>query len=291
MEFDQLEAFIAVARTMNFTKAAEQLNIVQSSVTARIKTLEDNIGKRLFDRGTRHVKLTPAGEALLPFAEKTLDIISEGMFAVKSQTLFDERLSVGGLNSIWNSSIYKQMLLFKMENPKVALHLVTGHSNEINQKIQEELLDVGFVYIPPRANGFEVIPIKEETISLFASPILAQQRKEVSKNELLSLPFVHYNWGSPFNEWYETEFAPHGIAQLRVDHFDLAMKIILELQGIGFILNGLVQDFVNEGQLVPITLTDANTPLPKREIYLVYLSKNRKKKALDQFINIVNEQK
>jgi len=103
MEFEQLVAFLHVARERNFTRAAEQLNVVQSTVTARIQMLEQAAGKKLFARRTRSVELTPAGEALLPYAEQVMESVKGGLDALGLQPDFESRFVVGGLNSIWDS--------------------------------------------------------------------------------------------------------------------------------------------------------------------------------------------
>ncbi|HET7580790.1 MAG TPA: LysR family transcriptional regulator [Bacillales bacterium] len=73
MDLEQVEAFLTVARTQNFTRAAEELNVVQSTITARIKMLEQNVGKELFKRRTRSVEITPAGETFFPYAERIME--------------------------------------------------------------------------------------------------------------------------------------------------------------------------------------------------------------------------
>ncbi|WP_256975891.1 LysR family transcriptional regulator [Paenibacillus sp. MY03] len=77
MELSQLEAFLAVCRVLNFTKASDHLHISQSAVTARIKALENSIGKVLFLRDNRNVTLTQAGIAFLPYAERMLHLFEE----------------------------------------------------------------------------------------------------------------------------------------------------------------------------------------------------------------------
>jgi LysR family hydrogen peroxide-inducible transcriptional activator len=73
MEMHQLRYVVAVARTRNFTRAAEQCHVSQPSLSQQIQKLEDELGERLFDRMKREAKLTPHGEAFLRRAVKVLD--------------------------------------------------------------------------------------------------------------------------------------------------------------------------------------------------------------------------
>ena len=78
MEIKHLKTFEAVARTLNFTKAAEELHYVQSSVSAQIQSLENDLGVPLFDRMGRTIRLTEAGQRLLKYAVKIQDLAGPG---------------------------------------------------------------------------------------------------------------------------------------------------------------------------------------------------------------------
>lgn len=83
MEFRQLEQFVTVAELSSFTRAAQRLHVVQSGVSATVQSLEHELGARLFERGARGVRLTPAGAALLPHARATLDAARAAREAVE----------------------------------------------------------------------------------------------------------------------------------------------------------------------------------------------------------------
>ncbi|MDH6577486.1 LysR family transcriptional regulator [Kitasatospora sp. MAP5-34] len=74
MQLRELRAFCEVVAEMSFTRAARNLHYAQSSVTAQIRSLEDDLGVPLFDRGGRRIVLTKAGLSLLPYAEQMLRI-------------------------------------------------------------------------------------------------------------------------------------------------------------------------------------------------------------------------
>src|SRR5688500_4041002 len=84
MDLRQLNTFCTVAHALSFSRAATSLNYVQSSVTAQIQTLEDDLGVQLFDRMGKRVALTDAGKRLLLYAEKILRLAEEARSAVKT---------------------------------------------------------------------------------------------------------------------------------------------------------------------------------------------------------------
>src|SRR3989304_7952461 len=82
MDFGQVEAFAQAASRNSFSRAAEALQLTQPSITARIQTLERELGEELFERSGRGVRLTDAGNVLLPYVERVLQTIREGRDAV-----------------------------------------------------------------------------------------------------------------------------------------------------------------------------------------------------------------
>lgn len=273
MEFEQLVAFLAVTRTKNFTRAAESLNVVQSTVTTRIKMLEQSMGKELFKRKTRSVELTPAGQSLLPYVEQMMELMRSGREAVRLQPNFESRLVIGGLNSIWDSSIFTDLHEFRKMHDKIAVRMITDHSDHIFQGVQNGTIDVGLVYIPPRSSAIEVLPLVEASLQLVGNPSLAEQLEVIQARDLLQLPFIHYNWGPPFTEWFEAEVGHHDSAAFRVDHTGAFVRLLIQGEGIGFLMDSIAEEYIKEGKLNKIPIR-SNAPIPKRMIYMIFAKKN-----------------
>ncbi|HZU33830.1 MAG TPA: LysR family transcriptional regulator, partial [Candidatus Angelobacter sp.] len=82
MDFDQFKTFMEVAKLGNFSRAAEKVLRSQPAVSAQIRQLEQEYGQKLFDRSAKRVRLTPAGEMLLEYARKLMDIRGESLQAI-----------------------------------------------------------------------------------------------------------------------------------------------------------------------------------------------------------------
>src|SRR5690606_21125000 len=100
MDQRRLEAFVALAQELNFTRAAHRLNMTQSTLSAAIKALESELDVTLFDRSTRSVTLTQSGRALLPHARRVLDTIDTARAAVHPSGGLTGSLTVGMLNGM-----------------------------------------------------------------------------------------------------------------------------------------------------------------------------------------------
>ncbi|AGK99821.1 LysR family transcriptional regulator [Desulfoscipio gibsoniae] len=105
MEIRQLKAFVAVAKLYSFTRAAELLDYAQSSITAQVGSLEDELSTKLFERLGRQVVLTKDGEKLLPYAEQILKLTSEAKELVSSSAVPRGALSVGAVETLCSVNI------------------------------------------------------------------------------------------------------------------------------------------------------------------------------------------
>lgn len=145
MEISHLKIFQTVAALGSVSGAAGQLNCVQSNVTIRIKSLEEELGETLFYRKPRGMILTPAGHLLLKYANQIIHLEKEAKKAVSDDTRVRGRLMLGAFESV--AAIRLPALLAKFHGlyPEVELSLITGTSTELNQNVLDYGLDGVFV--------------------------------------------------------------------------------------------------------------------------------------------------
>jgi len=145
MDSSLLKVFVAVEEEGSFSGAAKRLNYVQSNITARIKQLEDSIGRQLFHRKPRGVALTIAGEALLPLAKDIVKRIEDAELAMKNLSEVAGRIRLGSTES--NAAVRLTPLLVELHNkyPKVDFQLFTGTSEQVIEMLLDYKLDVAFV--------------------------------------------------------------------------------------------------------------------------------------------------
>jgi DNA-binding transcriptional LysR family regulator len=136
-----LRSFVATARTKSFTVAADRVSLAQSTVTHHIRRLEQLLGRPLFDRDTRNVRLSPAGESLLHYAERILAMMAEAISVVSGPPLPD---SVGlDLSEDFASArLTAALACFIRHNPDVELAIVTGPSGDLFRELYENKHDI-----------------------------------------------------------------------------------------------------------------------------------------------------
>ncbi len=170
MELRQLATFVAVAEELNFGRAADQLHVVQSAVSAGIRKLESELGAGLFDRSTHHVKLTDAGRALLPEARATLaaaqaarDAVDEVRGGLRGRVVLGT-MQAQGMRAV---DLAGALAAFRGEHPGVEVAIRhAGGSRETAREVVDGRLDLGFVALPGESPGLKLIPLASEPILL-----------------------------------------------------------------------------------------------------------------------------
>ena len=168
MDVQTLETFITLADTKSFTKTANQLFVAQSTVTNRINELEKDLKLRLFLRTNRSVKLTTQGERFRIYAEKVLSLTETTLAEMSAEQRFDEHIRIGSADSIYEGHLAPQIKAFKDKHPETSLKISIGLSNHLLEQLQEDLLDVVFVYIPLKKASYHSTLFKQDKL-VFAS--------------------------------------------------------------------------------------------------------------------------
>src|SRR5262249_14410301 len=147
MQLKHLRTFVAVASTLNLTRAGEKLHLAQSSVTEQIQALESDLGAALFDRSKRKWALTPAGARLLDYAGTIIALSEEARGAVREETRgVTGRVVVGGIESLCAERLPALLLKYCADFPAVQVTLRAGKAVDLHGSLKSGLLDVYFTF-------------------------------------------------------------------------------------------------------------------------------------------------
>jgi DNA-binding transcriptional LysR family regulator len=165
MELRQLAYFVAVAEERNFTRAAEKVHVAQPGVSAQIRRLERELGQELLDRSGRTVRLTEAGEAVLPYARAALAAVDGARLAVEELTgLLRGHVAVGMVTS-HNVDLPGVLAAFHDAHPAVEITLTEGNSDDLLDGLRAGTLDAAIASIgrtaPP---GVDVLVLDDQPI-------------------------------------------------------------------------------------------------------------------------------
>jgi DNA-binding transcriptional LysR family regulator len=171
MDLRQLTTYRVLARTLNFHQAAEQLHCVQSTVTAQIQALEDELGARLFDRLGRRVVLTDAGTRLIAYAERLLNLADEARLAVSGREEQVGTLTISATETLFTYRLPAVLHRFRRSCPQVRLVFFALAYSELRQAVAEGAVDLAFVMEDPITSmALHAERLCAEAIHLVASP-------------------------------------------------------------------------------------------------------------------------
>ncbi|WP_326786225.1 LysR family transcriptional regulator [Streptomyces sp. NBC_00151] len=171
MELRLLVTFEKVATVLSFTRAAAELAYAQSSVTSQIRALESSLGTELFDRLGSRIRLTEAGERLLPYARQIIELAEEARAAVVGAEEPSGTLTVGTMESLTSYRLLPLLEFFHHRHPRVRLSLRTTIGDETRQALRQGTYDVGFLMEEDTEHaGLEVAVLAEEPLVLVAAP-------------------------------------------------------------------------------------------------------------------------
>jgi DNA-binding transcriptional LysR family regulator len=227
MDLAALTIFRTVVRENGMTRAAVKLNRVQSNITARIKQLEEQLGTDLFIRDGRRLVLTPAGETLLPYAERLLALADEARHAVRENRP-SGRLRLGTMESVAATRMPSLLARYHQAWPDVALELETGTTGRLIDRVREFEVDAALVATPLDAatvfgDQIEVLPVfREELVMLTPQdhPSIAQ----VCDVQLTTL--IAFERGCAYRSYVEKWYLEHGMRPARVLEFSSYHAIV-----------------------------------------------------------------
>jgi DNA-binding transcriptional LysR family regulator len=231
----RLQVFHAVAKQLSFTKAAEVLFMTQPAVTFQIKQLEEHFNTRLFDRGHGRIALTPAGEMVLVYAEKILNLSSEMDVRMGEMTgEIGGSLLVGASTTIAEFMLPRILGEFKSQHPHVRPRLVVANSETIETRVAEHTLDIGFIESPSHQPNLQTEICCDDELMVICSPKFPLAKcKEVAPQQLMEHAFVSREPGSGTREFTDSYLRKSG-----VQPEDL--KLVMEM-GSPVALNGVVE--------------------------------------------------
>ena len=169
MNTHDLKIFEAVAASGSFTRAAEAMFTVQSNVTARIKNLEEEFGAALFNRTSRKVTLTSAGETLMHYSKQIDHLVQEAKKDMEKSNQVSGQLKIGCIETTMAFKVPDMLSRFAEAYPDVDLEFKSEMRSDLISDVINYKLDAAFVSAPINVPELDQLHIKEEQLVIFAS--------------------------------------------------------------------------------------------------------------------------
>jgi LysR family transcriptional regulator, low CO2-responsive transcriptional regulator len=292
MDFDQLETFLEVARHASFSRAAEKRFRTQPAISSQIRSLEEEVGAKLFDRSGGKVSLTAGGKAFQKYVEETLDARKAMLVAIAEMERVPRGEIIVGANEGTCLHILPEVFAdFKKQYPDVSVNIKCADYSGILESVIDNSVDFGVVSLPVTDNRLTVVLIHRDELVIIVPPShpLGKMKSapiaEAAKFPLV-VPKVGHTRDSLEELFHERRLKPNYTMEL--DSSELLKRFVAAGVGVGFIARSNVVDDVRARSLAAIAIADAQV---RRDLALVF----RKDKALSRaalaFIDIAVKHK
>ncbi|MBD3918134.1 LysR family transcriptional regulator [Paenibacillus sp. PR3] len=276
LNFHQLHIFFTVAEKGSFSAAAQALHMTQPAVTMQVQSLEDYFGTKLLQRSTKRIDLTEAGRALLPYAQRSLELIRETDQAMSNfTTKLKGRLQLGASLTIGEYILPRLLGPFGLEFPHISISMKVMNTAQIIEDIMNNQLNFGLIEAPVSHADMQMDKVLSDELVLIVAPNhpLASMEK-VTLADAVKHPFVVREQGSGTRLVMED--------QLRNQDIDPnSLEIVMELGstgavksaveagvGISIVSKSSIKHEVALGLIRVVPLADVNF---RRHFYSIHL--------------------
>lgn len=211
MEIQVLRNFLAVAREGNITNAANHIHIAQPSLSRQIKNLEDELGQKLFTRGSHSVSLTPEGMILRKRAEDVIAMIDkiEDEFYTMGESVSGD-IHIGGGETYIFRYIVDILKNLQKDYPNIHYHLYSGNAAEVTERLDKGLLDFGLLMQPADITKYNYINLPEKDIwgVVMRKDSSLAKKDSIACEDLIGLPLIFSRQsiqkiaGNTFTDWF-----------------------------------------------------------------------------------------
>jgi DNA-binding transcriptional LysR family regulator len=258
MDTELARTFLAVVSAGNFVTAAEKLHVTQSTVSARIQTLEQLLRVTLFVRNKAGATLTPAGRQFQKHASTLVRTVEHARQDVGIAKGFSGTLTVGGRIGLWEEHLLHWLPLMRAKHPDIAIRAESALEAELMQGLVEGRIDIGVMYTPQSRPGLKVEQLFDEQLILVSTSTHSAPEPQPG--------YVYIDWGPEFYARHMALFPDFAGPSLTANIGWLGLQHVLENGGSGYFPRRIVAPQLKAGRLHAV----ADAPEFSMPAYVVY---------------------
>lgn len=291
MELRNINTFLKVAATQNFSKAAEQLGYSQSAVTVQIRQLEKELGTPLFERIGKRVSLTERGMEFTAYANEIMRVTNQARFFAKDKQELDGTLRIGGVESVCTALLPELLLSFYKRYPKVKIVIRSGTTQELMEMAKSNEIDLVFTLDRKICHAEWCREVQKQERILFVAPAeqILDRKRIVPAGELVTKAFLLTESGAAYQYELERLLSERDLELLPVLEIGNTETIIHLLQkGMGY---SFLPEFTVKNELENGQLLEVQTDLPTVVMYsqLLYHKSKWVTQEMQKFTELVKE--
>ena len=240
MDIELARTFIEIVSTGSFIRASERLNVAQTTVSARIRSLEQQLGRALFIRHKGGASLTPAGEQFMRHAPMFVQLWQRTLQQVAVPRGRRAVLTVGSEVSLWQPLLLDWVRMDAPVAADIALRVHVDVPQDLINQVASGMVDVAMMYAPQHRPGLKIDLLTEEKLVLVTT--------DPESRLLGGADYVYMDWGPDFALHHDINF-PDVAPDLSFDLGPLALSYLLSAGGSGYVRMSAVRPHMAEGRL------------------------------------------
>lgn len=242
MDITLARTFLTVSETGSFIDTARRLNVTQSTVSSRIKGLEDMLGRPLFERSPTGAELTIAGEQFRKHALALVRVWQHARLEVGLSTEHSDHLSVGAPMSFWNEFfLLKWVAWLRTNAPDIAISASAGERPDLTQRLLEGTLDLAVMHCPTQPSGLVIEHLFDDEIVLVTSTPTNARRNQAD--------YVYIDWGTDFQQDHAAAFPDLTNTGLNLNIGTAGIDYLLANEATGYFPLRMVRRYISRGRL------------------------------------------
>lgn len=288
MDFDQLKAVVEVARNASFSRAAEKLCRTQPAISSQIRTLEEEVGARLFDRTGKRVTLTPSGKLFLQYAEEALQARRNALAALVETARTPRGELVVSANEATCLYILPQVFAqFRRRYPRVSVSIVRNERGSTLEAVLAQEVDFGVIAQPiqdPRLTGVPVHQDEMVVVTPAGHPLTAKRTTQFA--QVAAYPLILPKQGrtrDAINQLFLRNRLKPEIS-MELESSELIKRFTAAGLGVGFLARSNTHAEFAAGMLGVVELEDVRIA---RDLVLIYRTEKTLSRAAHAFIEIM----
>ncbi|SDK57048.1 transcriptional regulator, LysR family [Methylophilus rhizosphaerae] len=271
MDITLARTFLEIIQSGSFIAAAERLHVTQTTITTRIKTLEELLGCQLFVRNRSGAKLTDNGIRFTAYAQQLVQTWHAARRDLPLPEGTANSITIGGEISLWNPLLLQWFNFLRVEIPSIAIRVEVSEAATLHKQLEGGVMDAALVHRPDYWSGMQIEELLEEKLIMVRS----------SQNPQ---PYIYIDWGDYFKQQHDSALVEFTKPGLSINLGPLALNHILEHGGSGYFRSRVVQTYIENGELEKVeTAPEFSYP-----IYLMY-PRNSKNAVMTQVLAKLRE--
>lgn len=244
MNIVSLQTFLEIVETGSLVRASQKLNVTQSTVTARLKALEEEMGQVLLIRQKSGATLTPAGSKLLRYARIMTGLWRQAKFETGLPAGSAGSASFGFNRELWHGPGRTLFHGLKSRHPDIALSIQQGNSQELENWLQEGIVDATLTYEAVARGNHTVLPLPPQELILYSNrpdtPVVGDQE------------YVFVDYGAEFRRMHAESYHNAGISRVNFDASERALDYITTFGGTAYLPKALGDAQCDAGLIYPV---------------------------------------